>query len=1048
MLTQVAKIIRSVLAFAISLLLVAAAIIAWRLSTGERINAAFLNPYVRELLSYQNQDVRVQPGTVQAGWNLESSSNLSLQVFDTEIFHKNGQRMALIPNLLIEIAPTSFFYGVLAPEKITFFNPKLSLYRNKEGRVDINNLIESTTDPNTSQTKSSDNALAVIHKFIEDMLKNRNYQNPISFLRQLKILDSKVSIFDERTGLWLDIPKADITIERITNGLQANVKLELIYKNISSTFDLAIFYDQPSQKIQISGSMDNFPLDLLGNFDERIMFFQQTDIKVTGDIKLLLNAKGRAESGIFQIKIGAGMINLPLEGLLQQVNVQNGLVIGEISEQGNKLLLSSFQLATNHGVIDGTLDLVGLRKAINPSRRVGVAANLVFQKLYLGSILELWPEGMLPNVKLWVQKNLHQAVIQNAKMQTTAEIFLPEPAKSKVTFLEGVAEGRDILVGYHAAMPLFQAKSASVEFSHQAMKVDFFDGLSNGVQVSSGSLEIKGFQENTQTVSIRAGFKGPLSRILPTIQPIVRDAGLLKSGSYVKEGISSGDLEMAFPLRRNLTWDDVQFSVKAKLSELQFQNLATNELRVAAEGLILEVTKDMLTITGNMIFNKIPASFVWKRRLDVAKADDDVIVQFDVSTTVLKKWLQLPENTLDGRSVPVQVNLKRDATGQVSFALRSNLTNMAFYPKLSVALKKAGVQAELQIKGRLQDAQLLVVDDASLIAPLLNMRAKGNLKITNSFVQGKLVFTAFKIQETNLQLSEIMWSEKEIVIALGGGQVDVPVIRHIVESLGDQTKTSPSKRLIRILNNQPLDLLIGSGRRLGNSYVNLVWEENRWHLISVESAVGTVGRFSLRYGLSVGSANYMLDIFTDNAGELARILGIMKGLAGGNMRLSAEGVRVGAVQKLAGKLSIDRFLINPLQAFGDKEGAALLGFANADKLIVMDQLLGNFVLQDQKLSLSKLRTNGVTIGLTADGWLDFDQGQLRLEGDFVPFYAVNGLLSNIPILGHILTGGPGKGIFSAKYLVSGLIEKPTFQFSALSAVAPGFLREIFSFPEQ
>jgi len=161
------------------------------------------------------------------------------------------------------------------------------------------------------------------------------------------------------------------------------------------------------------------------------------------------------------------------------------------------------------------------------------------------------------------------------------------------------------------------------------------------------------------------------------------------------------------------------------------------------------------------------------------------------------------------------------------------------------------------------------------------------------------------------------------------------------------------------------------------------------------------------------------------------------------LRVQALSVTDGGQDKLQGKISIDRFTLDPKAAFGPSSSSILQAFAGAEG-IIMTRFSGQFDVSNGRIRINNLRTNGETLGVTAEGWIDIGQSQINIRGDFVPFYAINGVLSDIPIIGHILTGGPGKGIFAAKYIVQGPLDKPSVKFSALSALAPGFLRELFN----
>ena len=57
---------------------------------------------------------------------------------------------------------------------------------------------------------------------------------------------------------------------------------------------------------------------------------------------------------------------------------------------------------------------------------------------------------------------------------------------------------------------------------------------------------------------------------------------------------------------------------------------------------------------------------------------------------------------------------------------------------------------------------------------------------------------------------------------------------------------------------------------------------------------------------------------------------------------------------------------------------------------------------------------------------------------------LNSILGNIPILGTLLTGEKGSGVFAATYRAEGSLEDPKVSVNPLAALTPGFLRNIFN----
>jgi hypothetical protein len=53
------------------------------------------------------------------------------------------------------------------------------------------------------------------------------------------------------------------------------------------------------------------------------------------------------------------------------------------------------------------------------------------------------------------------------------------------------------------------------------------------------------------------------------------------------------------------------------------------------------------------------------------------------------------------------------------------------------------------------------------------------------------------------------------------------------------------------------------------------------------------------------------------------------------------------------------------------------------------------------------------------------------------------VISSIPLIGDILTGGAGGGLFAFTYTIRGSFADPSVSVNPLSVLAPGFLRRLF-----
>ncbi len=91
-----------------------------------------------------------------------------------------------------------------------------------------------------------------------------------------------------------------------------------------------------------------------------------------------------------------------------------------------------------------------------------------------------------------------------------------------------------------------------------------------------------------------------------------------------------------------------------------------------------------------------------------------------------------------------------------------------------------------------------------------------------------------------------------------------------------------------------------------------------------------------------------------------------------------------------------------------------------------------------RITLTKASATGASLGISMDGVFATDTGQMDLQGVISPVYMLNGI-------GSFLTR-KGEGLLGFNYTLTGTAQNPSVSVNPLSALAPGFLREIFRAP--
>jgi hypothetical protein len=97
---------------------------------------------------------------------------------------------------------------------------------------------------------------------------------------------------------------------------------------------------------------------------------------------------------------------------------------------------------------------------------------------------------------------------------------------------------------------------------------------------------------------------------------------------------------------------------------------------------------------------------------------------------------------------------------------------------------------------------------------------------------------------------------------------------------------------------------------------------------------------------------------------------------------------------------------------------------------------GQFVMNDAAI-------RGLLVSATMRGTVDFRQKLIDVGGTYVPASGLMRAPADIPLIGPLLTGPRGEGMFGLTFAITGSVDRPQVLVNPLSALTPGFLREIF-----
>ena len=168
-------------------------------------------------------------------------------------------------------------------------------------------------------------------------------------------------------------------------------------------------------------------------------------------------------------------------------------------------------------------------------------------------------------------------------------------------------------------------------------------------------------------------------------------------------------------------------------------------------------------------------------------------------------------------------------------------------------------------------------------------------------------------------------------------------------------------------------------------------------------------------------------ISTTDAGALLRFANLYSHLEGGdlNLLLRSRG------EVSAGEATLTDFVLRDEPAFRQLVSAAPQRASDGKAAPVdaarvrFEKMTASFERSPGKLTIQDGVIYNPSIGLTTQGGIDFEHNQIDVSGSFVPAYTVNTMLTKIPLVGVLLSGGQNDGVFGLSYRVHGSMSSPT-----------------------
>lgn len=1023
-----------VLVFIVALALVAG------LSRGP-MSLSFIEPYVVQILEAQYPDVDFSFRKLELEWN-GRDKDLMVAIDHLEIAEEK-RRVVSIPDVTMVFSGAALLRGRIAPAELEFTGLKIRLTRNKDGEIKFGYEHSLMAEGGTGGVEAanpdeSPEEVALEEGYLDilkELSKEPDPESLTGYLERLELYDSAVFIEDEILGRFWRVTGADVFVWRETRGLsgQASGTIKVGNENVS----VVAFgdYDREFKRTQIDGQFNDLPLPLVGAQVAELEMLKGIGLILSGHVSLDLDEKFSFDLLGFDVKAGAGAVDLP-DLYKQPLPIDSLSVSGEVTGDFTKVTIDSVTAETLGAKVDmaGAVDIA--------EEGVGLSIKGDLANLTVNDLGRFWPYSMASNGYNWVTKNIRDGTVPKASFT----IDLPPGALSSGDIpKDSVVLKFDLKGGsadYYAPLPKVTNIDGSGVLTETGVTITGLTGKLGSLDVTSDKVIINEFDKYDQLADIVIRVTGSSREIFTFLD--LEPLGLASPYGIVPSamtGTGTVDASFKFPLRFDLTLEKVEYWAKGDFTDATIPDVA-EDVTLTKGALNVAVDPKGVQVTGSAALNDVPADIKAESWFSGAKEGYRRYVMNAVPDDADRKALNLSTPFLQG-PMATEVTLETMPDGSATGNIRIDLTETKVIADALHWSKAAGV------------AGLFTADISSTPADVTTL---SNIKVTAGDLTASGTAVMKKDLLTDLTLPNVRYGENDfnvdftqqvagdMKVKVRGAQFDLKPFVVATYDLNEADIDGPEKSQLIDIHVELERMLLDQDLTLNNVISDMNIDGN---LIQTGVTKGTfAGDKSFEFQINPSPLGRQVSFFSDDAGSLFRGLDLYDDFRDGNLKLTAEIDDSQPSRPATGTIEIKDVRVVNAPVLGKILTLGSLG-GIVDLLrgegMVFATVEGPFTYENGIFKTKDFRAIG-SIGITLTGTVDQPADKIDMFGTVIPSYTLNSMLGNIPILGTLLVGKKGEGIFGFSYKVTGGLKDPDIDVNAVSALAPGILRRMFFEP--
>ena len=1056
-------------------------VLAWQLSSGP-LSIGFLSTYIGKVVNSEQRAFKfAMDDTILtwAGWD----RNLDIRLIGVKVLRQDSTLIGSVPEVSFSLSGEALISGLLAPQSIELFRPRLKISRSHSG-------IGVGFAGTNKQTKGTS------HRLLNQLLAEQDLNNPMSYLKRVEVFNAEITLDDQVLGRSWVAESANVQLKRDKIGLVGVVSLALDIGGRKTEINTSIVYKSATRRIDLATRFSDFSPAVFSS-----MFYELEPLKafvlpVNGTIIVGMALDGVLETASFNFSGQRGKIilpgkfaqSLPVEGFTMKGRYEGASGILDLDEmfldlgsKGSLLIpakenyripLASVRVKGRYlghaqrleiNTMDlnlqgpsATLNLVakgftGIAELGHENISLDIKGSL--NDLPINQLSRYWPSKLNGDSRRWALEHLSEGMIHQIRAEGS---FLTDDKSIKVITIDGDMDISEVSIKYLSSMPPVRKTNAYIKFDKENFNVFISDGKSNSLNITEATVLISGLDEYDQIANIVVNIDGKFADQLAYLdhKPLEYPSAIGIDSKSI-QGEAETELKLNFIVENKLSLDDIQVSSKSRVINLKASKILLGRDIDGGE-INIKIDKQGMDVSGLVNIGTMPTALSWRDNFnDEAsfRRRYNLKTHISDSTKINKSYLDLfplaNKYIRGGLEVEIDFTILNDFNKRLQ--VKADITNAELSAPAFGWSKIKGIPGKASVTVEFEGDVISDVPAFSVDAADLKINGKAGFERSDGALK-RINFEKIVYGRTNIKGALIPRKEGGWDARFYGASFELTPIWNDIFSKQSEFGTADTLKLPFLTMVIELKRVWVSQKTfLNNISGTLVHEDDLWTTVLLNGELGQDKPFELTIQPSDdGHRDFVMT--SADAGQALKVMDFYDEMQGGRMEITGK-----YNDKVPGRPFIGKMIVSDYQIVDAPFLTRVLSFMSLTG--ILDELEGGGLKFDylevpfiQGLGLLEIKdanASGTSIGFTGSGTIYTYADVLDISGTVVPAYAFNSVLGRLPVIGEILTGGDkGSGVIALNYSMNGSTDEPNITINPLSALTPGIFRNVFDLFKQ